>query len=206
MIFVYFRSYSLFRFDWNNSIMPLNTVYKMRHILCCTIIFALCANMFGYAVSDYIVKKWSKASVRSYLTRYTPKVTFTFHIKDQKVLGNPTANLIEDHEIMIGSDMYDIISSHEGSGGIKTVLCILDKEEMSLRDVCYKVFHNAPEKSLPFKSRHTSLMKTVIKDGQLPIYTFVFSHIISFVQYAEVTANMLSIKPPIFSPPPELYS
>lgn len=178
----------------------------MRHILCCTIICALCANMFGYAVSHYIVKKWSKASVRDYLKRYTPKQTFTFHIKNGKVLDNPSANLVEDHEIMIGLDMYDIISTDDESGGIKTVHCILDKEEMKLRDVCFKVFQNTPENSLPFKSRHTSLMKTVIKDGQLPIYTFIFSNIISCVLYAEISANLLSIKPPIFSPPPEMYS
>lgn len=162
--------------------------------------------MFGYAVSHYIVKKWSKASVRDYLTRYTPKQTFTFQIKDGKVLDNPSANLVEDHEIMIGLDMYDIISTDDESGGIKTVHCILDKEEMKLRDVCYKVFHNTTEKSLPFKSQHTTLMKTVIKDGQLPIYRFIFSQIISRILYAEVSASLLSIDPPIFSPPPELYS
>jgi len=161
--------------------------------------------MFGYAVSHYMVKKWSKVSVRKYLSQHTPKETFTFRIMDEKVLDIPDAVLIEDHEIMVGNEMYDIFSTKQDKNGVKTVLCVLDKEEMSLRAVCYEVFNNASEKTLPIKSRHTSLMKTIIKDAQLPIYTYIYSRIYSLVYYADIPAYLLSTEPPIFSPPPEPY-
>lgn len=180
-------------------------VYRIRHFVCCTVLFALCVNMFGYAVSHYMVKKWSKVSVRKYLSQHTPKETFTFRIMDEKVLDMPDAVLIEDHEIMVGNEMYDIFSTKQDKNGVKTVLCVLDKEEMSLRAVCYEVFNNASEKTLPIKSRHTSLMKTIIKDAQLPIYTYIYSRIYSLVYYADIPAFPLSTEPPIFSPPPEPY-
>lgn len=175
----------------------------MRNAVSGLIVFTLCVNMFGFAASHYIIKKWSKASVREYLKHHKPQETFTFRIQDEKVLDRADAILIEDHEIQVGNDMYDIISGFENSEGIKTVRCILDTEEMSLRAVCYEVFNTSSEDKLPIKKRHTSLMKTIIKDAQLPFAYSIPLYFYSIGYYAEISAEFLSIIPPVHSPPPE---